>query len=62
MNVTLTNVEPSAATDALLAIEGFAERVFNDRASNPDAQRSYNNLAAIVLPLREARDNELLSC
>jgi hypothetical protein len=60
MDVRLTNVEPNAATDVLLAIEIYAERFYAHRASDPAEQKSYNDLAAIVLPLRAARDAELL--
>lgn len=60
VNVTLTDVPVGAATDALLAIESWAERMYSDRANDPHLQQSYNDLAAIVLPLRGARDAALI--
>jgi hypothetical protein len=53
LTVTLVDVEVNAATDALLAIEAWDERV------NLPGTHEHNRLAAIVLPLRDARDRAL---
>ena len=56
MNIQLTEVPANAAMDTLLAIEDFAGRMYADRRSNESSQRRWNDLASIVLPLREALD------
>jgi hypothetical protein len=58
VSVDLTDVPWGAAYDALLAIEGFAARVYppDVRRNDPKSQQRYNDLAAVVLPLRDAVD------
>jgi hypothetical protein len=58
--VTVTFTVPwTAAYDTLLAVEGFAGRVYPEavRRADPVEQQRYNDLAGVVLPLREAVDN-----
>ena len=57
--VVTLDAEASAVTDVLLAIEGFAERVYPDRRTDAEQQAGYNALGDIVLPLRAARDEAL---
>jgi hypothetical protein len=54
--VTLEGVTVSAALNALLAIESYAERMWPDHKDAGDQTRKRNELAAIVLPLRAAMD------
>lgn len=56
LNVTLKGVALGAATNALLAIEGFAERNFPNHGTDPEQARHRNELGTIVLPLRSAMD------
>jgi hypothetical protein len=55
ITVTIT-AEWGALYDTLLAIEGYAERRYCARQHSAREQQRYNDLAAVVLPLRDAVD------